>query len=215
MKENILIVAACAMLLSISSVAHSAEGFYVGGNVGAAIPVDVDQTSTGLPGVPATMESDTGIAAGIALGYDFGNNFRVEVEYAYQQNDMDKFTLQGVLLPITSGDITTHAGLLNGYYDFANSSPFTPFISAGVGMANVEHSAWSRAGAPYITTPSDDTVFAYQASAGVGFAVTPTVTIDVKYRYFGTEDLELTYPAVTITSEHSSHNFYAGVRVAF
>jgi len=198
------------MLLTIASTAHSAEGLYVSGNVGAAVPIDSDMTDPTLPGVVITFESDTGIAAGIALGYDFGNNVRAEAEYAYQQNNFSTASLNGVAtVPITSGDSTTHAGLLNGYYDFANGSAFTPFISAGVGFAQVEISpiVIGAAAVPGF----DDTVFAYQVGAGVGFAVSPTVTIDVKYRYFGTSNIEVG----TTRFEYSSHNVYAGVRVGF
>jgi len=34
----------------------------------------------------------------------------------------------------------------------------------------------------------DDTVFAYQIGAGAGYAVNKNITIDLKYRYFATED---------------------------
>lgn len=211
MKHNILMVAGCAMLLSIASIAHSAEGPYVSGSVGAAIPVDSDVTDSTLPGLALTFESDVGIAAGVALGYDFGNNFRAEIEYAYQKNDLDTATLAGVAVIAVVGDTTSHAGLLNGYYDFTNTTVFTPFISAGVGFARVEINEFNIPGSGLPNANADDTVFAYQVGAGVGYAVNPTLTIDVKYRYFGTADPEFT----TTTIEYSSHNVYAGIRVAF
>ncbi len=57
----------------------------------------------------------------------------------------------------------------------------------------------------------DDTVFAYQVGAGVGYAVTEKVSFDVKYRYFATSDPEFD----TTKAEYSSHNVYAGIRVTF
>jgi hypothetical protein len=43
------------------------------------------------------------------------------------------------------------------------------------------------------------------------YAVTEKVTIDVKYRYFGTEDSEYD----TKKAEFASNNFLFGVRVSF
>ena len=211
--KKLLMATGSALLLTIASTAHCAEGLYVSGNVGASIPVDSDMIDSAVPGLTMTFASKTGIAAGIALGYDFGNNTRLEAEYAYQQNDMDTVSTIGVTLPITAGDTTVNAGLINGYYDFANGSAFTPFISAGAGLAKIDVSPLTIAGAT--STAIDDTVFAYQASVGVGFAASPTVTIDVKYRYFGTADPTFTYPGGTVSGEYSSHNFYGGVRIAF
>jgi opacity protein-like surface antigen len=57
----------------------------------------------------------------------------------------------------------------------------------------------------------NDSVFAYQVGLGAGYAVTEKVTIDVKYRYFATEDpgFEATELGVT------SYNFLFGVRLIF
>lgn len=210
MKKNILIIACCTMLLSISTIAYSAEGPYVSGNLGLAILSDSDVTDSTVPGITLDIESDTGLALGVAAGYDFGNNIRIEGEIAYQKNDVDKASLLGVDVDLT-GDTSSLAFLLNGYYDFANESAFTPFISAGLGVAEVEINDFNVPGSGLPSSNDDDTVFAYQVGAGVGYAVNEKVTIDVKYRYFGTSDPDFE----TTTAEYSSHNFYAGIRVAF
>ena len=61
-----------------------------------------------------------------------------------------------------------------------------------------------------ITNWSDnDTVFAYQVGAGVAFAINKHFTIDLKYRFFATEELE------TTIGTFESHNVYLGVRYNF
>ena len=210
MKKTFLITAVCAMILSISSIASSAEGPYVSGNLGLAILSDSDVTDSTVPGITLDIESDSGLALGVAVGYAFGNNTRIEGEIAYQKNDVDKASLLGVDVDLT-GDTSSLALLLNGYYDFANESAFTPFISAGLGVAEVEINDFNVPGSGLPSSNDDDTVFAYQVGAGVGYAVNEKVTIDVKYRYFGTSDPDFE----TTTAEYSSHNFYAGIRVAF
>lgn len=211
MKKNVLMIFGCFMLLSISTIAYSAEGPYVSGNLGLAIANDSDLTDSTAPGVTMEIESDVGLALGVAAGYDFGNNIRIEGEIAYQKNDLDKVSIAGIGEADLTGDVASLALLLNGYYDFKNKSAFTPFISAGLGFAKVELNDFNVPGSGLPDANEDDTVFAYQVGAGVGYAVTQKVSLDVKYRYFGTSDPEFD----TAEAEYSSHNFYAGIRVAF
>jgi opacity protein-like surface antigen len=211
MKKNIFIITGCAMLLSVSSIAYSAEGPYVSGNLGIAMASDSDLSETGATG---TMEFDQGFAFGVAAGYGFGST-RVEGEIAYQKNDYDKLSINvpgvGSWSTDVDGDATSTAFLVNGYYDFKNNSSITPFIGAGLGFAKVDVGAISVPGFGTVTTSADDTVFAYQIGAGVGFAVNEKVSLDLKYRYFATSDPDFE----GTEAEYSSHNLYAGVRVSF
>lgn len=216
MKKTILTIACCATLLSISSVAYSAEGPYVSGNLGLAMASDSDVTDSTEPGVTMTFESDSGLALSGAIGMGFSNNVRLEAEVAYQKNDLDKVNASIVGLGSATldmgGDTSSTALLVNGYYDFVNSSAFTPFIGAGLGLANVDLSpSFTFPGYGTISDSSDDTVFAYQFGAGVNYAVNEKISFDVKYRYFGTADIDIE----TTTIEYSSHNIYAGIRVGF
>lgn len=111
--------------------------------------------------------------------------FRAEGEIGYQKNDFDKVTGFGITLN-ASGDVSCLSFLANGYIDFHNSTPFTPFISAGIGVANIDANDFRIGG--FLIGSEDDTVFAYQMGAGVGYAVNKNITIDLKYRYFATED---------------------------
>jgi len=209
MKKNLITYCICAMLLAFYTSAYSAEGPYVSGNIGFAMLSDSDITDSTVPGITLDSEFDTGLALGVALGYGFGKT-RIEGEIAYQKNDFDKIGVLGVSFD-ASGDATTLAFLLNGYYDFTNNSRFTPYVSAGLGFARIEVNDFS---VPILGVPpesDDDTVFAYQIGAGVGYAVSKNVTIDVKYRYFATSDPKFD----TTEAEFASHNLLFGVRVNF
>ncbi|MBV5305362.1 MAG: porin family protein [Desulfobulbaceae bacterium] len=207
MKKQILTIACCAALLSVSSIAYSAEGLYMSGNVGLAIANDSDVTDPALSGFEMNFESDSGVAFSGAIGNSFSNYVRLEAEIAYQKNDMDKASILGFGFPI-NGDTSSTALLFNGYFDFVNKSAFTPYISGGMGFANVDISDTSIPGFGPFTSSGDDTVFAYQFGVGLGYAVNDKVTLDLKYRYFGTADLEID----TTEVEYSSHNIYAGIR---
>lgn len=202
--KNILIVTGCAMLLCLSTIAYSADGPYVSGHVGYVIATDSEVTDPGFAPLKMDVESDGGYALAGALGFA-QNELRGEVEIAYQKNDLDKATLSGAPLPSLSGDITNFSVLVNGYYDIDTGSEFTPFVSVGLGFAKVEI---DEATGP---TNEDDTVFAYQFGGGLGYAVDGQVTIDIKYRYFATTEVEFD----TSTAEYATHNFTAGVRYSF
>jgi len=209
MNKALLIAAGCAMLLSVSSIAYSADGLYVGGNLGLAIVNDSDVTDSRAPGMTLEFESDVGYALGGIIGYGFGH-LRIEGEIAYQKNDLDQIKALGVSVDAT-GDTSSLTGLLNGYYDFNNTSPFTPYIGGGVGVAKVEINDVSIPGSGFSNINDDHTVFAYQLGVGVAYAINESFSFDVKYRYFATSDLELD----TTDFEYSSNNFYAGIRYTF
>jgi len=209
MKKNLLITFVCVPVFFFSAPVYSAEGLYMSGNIGFAMASDSDLTDSTVPGITVNTEFDTGLAFGAALGYDF-NRFRVEGEISYQKNDIDKISAQGVFFDAT-GDAVALSFLINGYYDFINSSAFTPYVSAGAGFAQVEFNDLNISSLGFSGSKDEDTVFAYQIGIGVGYAVTEKVTIDVKYRYFGTEDSEYD----TTEAEFASNNFLFGMRINF
>jgi len=209
MEKNLLIIFVCILAFFFSAPVCSAEGIYVSGNLGFAMAGDSDLTDSAAPGVTVNTEFDTGLAVGAALGYDF-NRFRVEGEISYQKNDVDKISAQGVFFAAT-GDARALSFLINGYYDFKNRSAFTPYISAGLGFAQIEFNDLNISGLGFSDSSDEDTVLAYQIGMGIGYAVTGKVTIEVKYRLFGTEDSEYD----TTKAEFTSNNFLFGVRINF
>ena len=152
-------------------------------------------------------EFDTGYNVGAALGYDFGPG-RMEAEIAYRSNEFDKFTYQGVSV---SGDGTASAlsFMVNGYLDFKNQSAVTPFVTAGLGFANVDVDDVEVAGVS--VGSEDDTVFAYQLGAGLGIALNKEISLDLSYKYFATSDPEFD----GTEAEYDSHNINVGLRFSF
>ena len=175
----------------------SAEGLYVRGIAGATFPTDTTISGDTLDSYE--IEYDTGWLLGAAVGNVLNNNVRVEGEFAYSKSDVDKWDGQ-VVVDI---DMEVWSFLVNCYYDIQTDSPVTPFIGGGIGVANVDLNVQGDS--------ADATVFAYQASAGIGYAVNDSVTIELGYRYMGTSAPEYEN---NIEGEHGSHNVYGGVRVA-
>jgi opacity protein-like surface antigen len=200
-----------ALLIASSPLALGAQGAYVGINLGAAIPNDSDvKESVFGYDVPYTVEADTGLAVGVAVGYVFHENFRVEGELAYQGNDLNKINLLGVDLP-ADGDISSLGLLVNGYYEIVDRSGFLFNVGAGLGFMDVEVSDLTLLGLDLPSSSDSDTVFAYQVGIGVGYTVNAKLALDLKYRYMATADPTFG----TAKAEYATNNIYVGIRFGF
>ena len=202
MKKRILGIVCCGFFLALPAVCLGANGLYGSIHGGLALATDSDVTfSDGS--ATEELEFDGGYTFGGAIGY-IVENVRSEGEVSYQVNDVD--SVDG--LPAASGqDISALTFLANGYYDFTNDSPMSFYLTAGIGASKVEVDGTEGS--------DDDTVFAYQLGAGVGYAASETVTWDFRYRYLGTADPEFGEAGDTAEAEVGSHNFTVGVRFAF
>ena len=198
---------ACLSMLAFSTNVCSAEeaqyipeGYYIGANLGLAMASDSDVDDTNDITITESIEWDNGYAINASFGYDFGNDIRIEGEIGYQENDADKIKVSGGTSATGEGDISNTSFLINGYFDMNYGGPIVPSLSIGIGIANLDINEDNV----------DDTVLAYQMGVGFGYMVSETVTIDLKYRYFATEDPDF---GDGIEIDYSTHNVYLGVRM--
>ncbi|MFO7604741.1 MAG: outer membrane beta-barrel protein [Desulfurivibrionaceae bacterium] len=207
MNNKPLIIAGSIMLLSLSTSAYSAtETPYLSGSLGIGFFNDAEVSPSDPAIASYDIEADPGFALAMAVGYDFTyRTGRMELEVVYQNNSLNKAVTAGGDVALAE-DIDSFAVLTNGYWDFPTHSRWTPFLSAGLGLAlvNVDDNT-AYLGNDY------DTVFAYQIGAGIGYAVNRKITVDCKYRYFATANAEFESGEV----EYASHNIYAGMRYSF
>jgi len=171
---------------------------------GAAIPTAEGVSYSSYP-YSASEKMETGFALGVAVGYAFKNNLRIEGELAYQGNKATYAeSYMGDEYYSDSENIHTLMGLINSYYDFKNSSDFTPYIGAGIGVGGfVNEGASEVIGA----------AFAYQVGGGIDYSITNKISVGVKYRYMGLAN-EIINNSIG-NSEVASHNIYAGARFYF
>ena len=102
--------------------------------------------------------------------------------------------------------------MVNGFFDFPICGNWKPFITGGIGMAKVEVNDLNFADFGEADWSDDDTVLAWQVGAGVGYALSEQTTLEVKYRYFATDDAEFEDGDYL---EFASHNIYLGLRYTF
>ncbi len=206
-----LFCAFIALVFTASSAwAGMKNGLYIGAGAGMTFAPDSDySTSDGTRGV---FQFDNGYAVNAAIGYKFGMP-RIEGEISWQKNDFDKQIETGTTRN-AGGDLSVSAFMINGYLDFETHTRFTPFITLGIGFANVDVNDLTSSGTKVLD--DNDTVMAYQAGAGVAVDIAENIVLDFKYRYFMTQDQDFTaIDKSIIHNEFSSHNLLIGIRYSF
>ena len=203
------ILAGLFVCLNFVSALAGDPGFYAGVNAGLVVPTDVELS---YPGFSGDVSRKVGYSIGGAAGYDFGTNVRAEAEISYKSNDTNELKNSGTSTGLNA-TITALNFMANAYYDFRSQHSFgvMPYLGAGVGMSRLS----TNNAVGTIMLDSDDTVFAYQAIAGLAFEASSNVTMDVGYRYFRTTDAKFTGNPGLVTMKYDSHNILAGLRFRF
>lgn len=182
----------------------------------------------------------------LAVGFDFSKiskvNARAELEYTYK--DTVKFTPRADLfvvntpdfsdsIPLPEGfpgllvnELRSQSLMLNGYYDFKNTSKFTPYLGAGVGVTRIKNKQSLN---PEFFIESDsqsDTsnTFTWSANVGVAYQVTENVALDLGYRYVDAGEIEFNTnnslffgpnSDMKTTADLVSHDYSLGLRYNF
>ncbi|MFZ5730434.1 MAG: outer membrane protein, partial [Pseudomonadota bacterium] len=158
--------------------------------------------------------------AGFArLGYQLNPNWRVELEGGYRPGDIDSvrgapgshpgLCTPGVVRTAAapdcgppSGDIEAWTLMGNVIYDIAPGAALNPFVGVGVGVNHVKMDVvgqFATVGGPFtaanpaiqnLTIDDEDTALAYQVLAGLAWAATDRLDVDLTYRYLGGSDLD-------------------------
>lgn len=173
-----------------------------------------------------------------AVGFDFSKtsnvDARLELEYSYR--DKVKFTpttnsevwttdqgsdsfLENIGSQLFSNELRTQSLMLNGYYDFTNSSKFIPYAGLGIGVTHIKNN-YINLNYPDYAFSKKDNQFTWSAGLGVAYKVTDNVALDVSYRYVDAGKFEFDQNfgqnANEKTSFKLSSNDYAlGIRYNF
>lgn len=156
MKKILLSTVAIAAFISNAS-AQEPGNIYIRGDVGYQINKYLNAKPKGFRG-------------DIGLGYVFSESVRADVTLNFSNPSTkfgaDKLKIKGIDL------------MFNGYYDFNNSSDFTPYLMAGIGVDRSSMEIGSTK-SKKLTSP------AYQFGIGVGYEAAKNVHLDVGYKLSG------------------------------
>lgn len=158
----------------------------------------------------ATTKFDEGYTVSLALGsklahfapnWSLAKKLRVEAEVSYSESEIEN--------GLGDPEASAAAYMANLYYDFDIQDRWSGFVGGGVGVALLSLEGNGL-------RDDDDTVFAYQIRAGLGYELTPKLTATLGYRFFDTEDGEFADGVGRrFDAEYRSHGVEAGLRYAF
>lgn len=176
--------------------ASANNGIYVSGDLGLSIinmhdtRIDYSESSNGrVSDTDTTKFKNThkGVfGGGVAVGYDFNDQYqlpvRIDFSAKFRSNaeSNQTFTDDFANSESIKNKVRMDTYMVNGYYDFYNSSDFTPYLTAGIGMSHLKHNISDEEGE---TMSANSNNFAWGVGAGVKYAITSNISIDASYRY--------------------------------
>jgi opacity protein-like surface antigen len=162
----------------------------------------------------ATSRFDNSYVAGAGLGYRFFPFFRSDITFDYRDDFHDK--------DFGNARFRNWSAMANGYVDFNLPfiRPLIPYIGAGAGIAQNKVNGTTVAvtgGTVNSITGSTKDQFAWQAMAGGSFYFSPTLALDVGYRYFhgGKAEGGTVTGFPTHTGDFDTHEIIGALRFGF
>ncbi len=181
-----------AIMLAGAATAQPVTGPYVSlGGGGNLLQDETIRQNENFPGSKLRFDiGETGVGA---VGYGFGNGFRVEIEGNYRRNDL--MHLLGTSFPTSAGgNQTNYGGMANAFFDLdVGANWIYPYFGLGAGYD------WTRWDGIRATGTAEDfdfraggtqSHFAYQAMFGVALPIPFVVglSLTAEYRFFSVEE---------------------------
>jgi opacity protein-like surface antigen len=200
MKKLVLL----ATVFGAFSVAHADQ--YVSAKLGASI-VKADSLSVYSSEYDLTTpaflnntyasdnEKDTVINASLAYGWAFESlPVRAELEYTFRgKADFNNTTNRAYLNSVgdvydngnADATVKSQSLMANVYYDFKNTSDFTPYVSAGIGASfnKLDVTEYQNIISSSASANDKKTDFAWSVGVGVNYALNKDLDLDLGYRY--------------------------------
>ena len=203
-----MVLLGTAIGLSLAAPASAAvprHGWYVGLEAGWVKVNDNELVNWGY----GDIEWENRWGAMGTLGYAFLQNWRLEFEAGYRNNDLDR--IDTVLIP--DGELTEWSFLFNAVYDIPVGQRWAIDLGVGAGVDDVRFD-------DNLGNEDTDTVLAAQGIVGLTYRVGPHWDIMLNYRYLWADDPEFTAtngPPAGATDEMgiSKHTVTLGFRYGF
>lgn len=224
-------------------------GWYLRGDVGVGLmelrkTVAVDVSSPPMPYEYATVQDHIGdqVFVGGGVGYQFNPWLRGDLTGEYRTYSDWKFIAEDKTggasggYNLTTGKFASVVGLANLYVDLGTWHGVTPFVGGGVGVVNHMFSsvtdqglglytggAAGQAGGFGYAPRKDQTNLAWALHAGLGYAVSPNLKLELGYRYLNMGDVKTgvvdclpscnpSLKTIYKLKEVESHDFKVGMR---
>ncbi|MCR5563900.1 MAG: outer membrane beta-barrel protein [Desulfovibrio sp.] len=180
------------------------------------------ERSHSLSGSDVSDYSQFTLGGALAAGFDFypqfGAPLRAELEFALRGNSESSWT--GGRFDKVKGTWNNTTLFANLFWDFHNSTAFTPYVGGGLGMAFNYTGYDIKVGGNRYSADDRSTNFAWNVGAGVAYSFNENFAIDASYRFVG-----LGYNEVSTTGNNGqkyeignqpyNNEFAVGLRYSF
>ncbi len=238
MRKLAIVVALSSTVLATPALARNGA-WYVGGDFGGMIVEDIDFDFGTGPTIPSSstaqiaINHDYGYDAALFVGYDLGA-FRVEAEVSYKRARVDDIETSvrfpgapgtGIpvggaitpdLYPAGGGRTSALSFMINGMLDFGDDDGISGFVGGGVGIARIDYNNIRAFSNQPAGIDDSDSRFAWQVVAGVRQAISDTVDITVRYRFFNADNIRtVDFRGFESESRFRSHSLLGGITFNF
>jgi opacity protein-like surface antigen len=158
-------------------------GWYLRGDIAYGVNKSFKNIDFAAPPL-SHSEDETTFSGSIGFGYHFTDWLRADLNLGYLPGNKVSAS-DG----IDSGKIKNSAwyGMANAYADLGTYVGITPYIGAGAGLVRSNPQASTTAGGG-AHEDSTDYSFAYTLNAGLSYAVSKDVSVDLGYQYLSAPD---------------------------
>jgi opacity protein-like surface antigen len=196
------------------------SGIYLRGDIGVGITnigkYEQDDLRSAGGSFIAKEDRSTSFFAGAGIGYRFNNWFRVDGTFEFRGGGQiggsdrleytNDFGRPGILTNTYKGNLSSMVALFNAYVDLGTWNCLTPYLGAGIGVAQNRVTGLTDQGANWIDPvgpfaaiiqptlgtagSGSKTGMAWALMAGVGYEVNKNLTLEVGYRYLNLGDAQ-------------------------
>ncbi len=227
MRKLAVTLALATTALSTPALARD-DAWYVGVEGGTMLVEDID-FDVGTLKSAATADHYVGWDADGTIGYDFGA-FRVEAEVGYRQAGVTGWRSNtttpdrngsAAIVNMPAGAYRNAGGtssalsfMVNAMADFGSDDGLQGFVGGGVGVARVKETIGLSTFLNFLD--DSDTVFAWQAIAGLRAPLTDNIDVTLKYRFFNADNVKLVdVTGRAFDGRYRSHSILGGITFNF
>lgn len=186
-SQSVVLAGICASVLCLTSAHAQMDRFYVGADAGGVLTLDTRVKEFLGPVAPDTkVKLDPGVRFGFVGGYKFTDWFSLEGETGVMANNIDSITGANIDGNATLANVPF---LLNARFQLPHGRcPVTPYFGGGAGGSATVLNFDRHIDFNGATLRGSDAavVFAYQAFAGLRYAINERMGVGVEYHYFAT-----------------------------
>lgn len=206
------------------------NGWYLRGDIGYKLNTPYRDVQFGPSPIFSQEENILPVNGSVGFGYRFTDYLRMEANLGLMTSNSSRLnylTDDGMGTVVSAVGLTTEnrmwTGMVHAYADLGTFAGFTPYVGAGIGLAN--NLRKFRATENFVDPVFVDIDFrdnkdqyelAYALGAGVNYQVTKNWSVDLGYEYFispNAQQITITSPTTyAINTGLDYHQVKLGVR---